>query len=87
MQSTKLAVYPNPATAGNIQLSFQSEAAGNYQIEITDVFGKTLQTKQVVAQENEYMNELVDIQSLASGMYLAILRSSTGKQVARFTVK
>jgi hypothetical protein len=42
-----IAVYPNPVTNGYVRLAFGEQPAGKYQIQLLDISGKLIGTKEV----------------------------------------
>jgi hypothetical protein len=63
-----LSVYPNPAN-NNAVVQFTSNKTGKYTVELTDVSGKVLQTKNGSAVVGKN-NITIDISKYAQGMYI-----------------
>ncbi len=69
--SKGIQVYPNPVTANNFNLSFNSVPVGDYTIELTDVMGRSiLQKRVVVANAKGTVQNIVLAASNAKGVYL-----------------
>jgi hypothetical protein len=77
----EVSVYPNPAVGKNFNIALNKLEAGNYNISITDVNGKTVLTKQVniTGASLEKMNMP---KATSAGMYLIRLTNSEGKLVS-----
>ncbi|MEO8712521.1 MAG: T9SS type A sorting domain-containing protein [Parafilimonas sp.] len=64
-------MYPNPAN-NNAVVQFTSNKTLNYTVEITDVSGKVLQTKNGTAVVGKN-NVMIDVSKYAQGMYMITL--------------
>jgi len=74
--NARASLYPNPAKT-NATLSFNAD--GKYSITITDVSGKTLQTKTGVAVKGTNVIQL-DVSKYASGIYLVTITDEKNKK-------
>jgi hypothetical protein len=80
-----IAVYPNPATVGQVNLQFTKVPAGNYTLELRDVLGRTVGTKKV-SVSTESQTQTLQINELdAKGIYMIKLFDYNSKSV--FTQK
>jgi len=66
----KISIYPNPVTNNQFTLQFGKIAAGNYNIELTNVMGQTIMQRTVNVQAEDQV-EIISIKStVARGVYL-----------------
>lgn len=78
-------VNPNPAD-GNAVISFLSDKEENVSIEVRDIIGNLISSRQYAA--SEYTNEVtINTESLKDGIYYIKIVSSSGIQTIRFVVK
>jgi sugar lactone lactonase YvrE len=75
--SEQLSVYPNP-TGGEIFVNISSSVADvkDWNLQITDVLGRTLYTKQSLNYNND-----IDLSSLPGGVYFITVINKTGRAV------
>lgn len=76
-------VYPNPSTNGEVNVELQFENASDVQIEVYNVAGELIRTKQV--SNIKTSTEKLDLSQVESGMYLLKIISG-GKVVNRRVV-
>jgi hypothetical protein len=75
-------LFPNPAQQ-DVSLAFSSKKAGDYQLRITDLTGKTMLTSNQTA--NVGVNAArVNVSNLVPGLYLAEIRSGESVQTIKF---
>ena len=80
-----IAVYPNPATVGQVNIQFNKVPAGNYMLELRDVLGRSI-ARQKISLSAESQTQTVQInESNAKGIYLIKLFDYNSKSV--FTQK
>ena len=65
-----IAVYPNPVTNGYVKVSFADQPAGKYQVDLIDIAGKLIQSKEVNIASNMQIEEVRIPRSLSGGSYL-----------------
>ncbi|HEU5164685.1 MAG TPA: T9SS type A sorting domain-containing protein [Chitinophagaceae bacterium] len=65
-----ISVYPNPVTNGYIKVSFADQPAGKYSVDLIDITGKLIQTKEVNINGNMHVEEIRIPKSLSGGSYL-----------------
>ncbi len=65
-----IAVYPNPVTNGYVKVSFADQPAGRYQVDLIDIAGKLIQTKEVNINSSMQIEEVRIPRSLSGGSYL-----------------
>jgi photosystem II stability/assembly factor-like uncharacterized protein len=73
--SAKFKVYPNPATS---TITISAADVDSYQLNVTDLTGKTVMTKPLNGMENN-----VDISALSSGAYFFELSSDNKREVVK----
>jgi hypothetical protein len=78
-------IYPNPLTANNLNISYDSEQNGFLTISVTDLNGK------VVSQLHEFVSSgqqtiSIDITSLIQGSYVIELNDGKRRGIAKFIV-
>jgi hypothetical protein len=66
----RIAVYPNPVTNGVVNLSFSDLAAGRYKVELLDISGNLISSKQVNIQNEKQIEEFRFPGLSVSGNYL-----------------
>jgi len=66
----RIAVYPNPVTNGVVNLSFSDLAAGRYKVELLDISGNLISSKQVNIQNEKQVEEFRFSGLSVSGNYL-----------------
>jgi hypothetical protein len=62
-----ISIYPNPVTDGVFRLSFSDQPAGKYQIQLLDVAGKVVSTREVVINNKVQVEEFRVPSLLAKG--------------------
>ncbi|HLG03528.1 MAG TPA: T9SS type A sorting domain-containing protein [Bacteroidia bacterium] len=77
----KFSLYPNPTT-GIIDLQFP-DAAGKYQVNITNTVGQLVRSFSVDAATHH----LIDVAGEAPGLYFVTVRSETGTSIQRFVLE
>lgn len=65
-----ITVYPNPVTNGYVKVSFADQPAGKYQVDLIDIAGKLIQSKEVNINGNMQIEEVRIPRSLSGGSYL-----------------
>jgi hypothetical protein len=65
-----ITVYPNPVTSGYVKVSFADQPAGKYQVDLIDIAGKLIQSKEVNINGNMQIEEVRIPRSLSGGSYL-----------------
>jgi len=73
------------ATSNKVTLAYSTEAAGNYDLKIYDITGRTIATQNVIAQTGS-QNVTVDGLNLAPGMYIAKMSNNTASSTAKIIV-
>ena len=63
-------IYPNPATSGFVKVSFSNQPVGRYSLDLLDVTGKLIQTKEVNIRNNMQIEEVRIPKTLSAGSYL-----------------
>jgi len=70
IENNGIAIYPNPATSGFVKVSFTNQPAGRYSLDLLDVTGKLIQTKEVNIRNNMQIEEVRIPKTLSAGSYL-----------------
>jgi len=65
-----ISIYPNPVTNGLVKVSFADQPAGKYSVDLIDITGKLIQTKEVNINSNMHVEEIRIPRSLSGGSYL-----------------
>ena len=68
--SAGISVYPNPVTNGFVKVSFAGQPAGRYSIDLLDISGKLIQSKEVNINTSMQIEELRIPGSVNGGNYL-----------------
>ena len=68
--ASKIQIYPNPVTNNQFTLQFGKIAAGNYNIEMTNVMGQTIMQRAVNVQAEDQVETISIKSTLAKGVYL-----------------
>ena len=63
-------IYPNPATSGFVKVSFSNQPVGRYSLDLLDVTGKLIQTKEVNIRNNMQIEEVRIPKTLSAGSNL-----------------
>lgn len=77
----KIAAYPNPVSEGFVKISFDKQPKGNYAIQLADLTGRVLTTKQVNIAMNNQMESLAVDQNISQGFYILRVLNSDKKIV------
>jgi len=65
-----ISVYPNPVTNGLVKVSFAGQPTGKYSIDLIDISGKLIQTKEVNINSRMQIEEVRIPRSVSGGSYL-----------------
>jgi hypothetical protein len=68
--ASKIQIYPNPVTNNQFTLQFGKIAAGNYNVEMTNVMGQTVMQRTVNVQAEDQVENISIKSTLAKGVYL-----------------
>ena len=68
--SNGISIYPNPVTNGLVKVSFADQPAGKYSVDLIDVTGKLIQTKEVSINSGMHVEEIRIPRSISAGSYL-----------------
>ncbi len=75
-----ISIYPNQVVNGTVNLYFNNQTAGKYSVTIVNSLGE--QVKQTgVNVNNNALNQTININRAAAGMYHAIVNDANGKKV------
>ncbi|RTL60919.1 MAG: T9SS type A sorting domain-containing protein [Sphingobacteriales bacterium] len=77
----KIAAYPNPVSEGFVKISFDQQPKGSYAIQLVDITGRVLTTKQVNIALNSQVESLAIDQNMAQGFYMLRVMNSDKKTV------
>lgn len=70
MVPSKVSIYPNPVTNNQFSLQFGKIAAGNYNIELTNVMGQVIMQRTVNVQAEDQVENISIKSTVARGVYL-----------------
>jgi len=65
-----ISIYPNPVTNGLVKVSFADQPAGKYSVDLIDITGKLIQTKEVNINSSMHIEEIRIPKSVSGGSYL-----------------
>ena len=65
-----ISIYPNPATSGFVKVSFANQPAGRYHVDLLDISGKLIQSREVNVNSNMQIEEVRIPKTLSGGSYL-----------------
>jgi hypothetical protein len=80
-KANKLSVYPNPATNGQVNLSFNNYESGRYDLQLLDLNGKVIQSQNVRINSKVQTQEIRLPSLLAKGNYIIKVIAENGKVV------
>ncbi|MGK0639027.1 T9SS type A sorting domain-containing protein [Schleiferia thermophila] len=84
---SNLRIFPNPSNRGPVQVIFENSEAGYYQLEITDITGKIIQSSSLGFVGEGIQRTQVNTADLASGVYLINVRGNSGIATQRMIVR
>ena len=73
-----IAVFPNPATYGNVKVSFNDLPAGKYQVQLLDLTGKLISSQEVTLNSKAQVSDF-NIPEVSKGSYLLKVVSEPNK--------
>lgn len=82
---SNFSMYPNP-TANEVRLSFQLEAASNVRVELYNMVGALVHTKDFGNLATGSFQQTIDLSALTSGVYQVRLLTENGQTVKRLEV-
>jgi hypothetical protein len=65
-----ISVYPNPVTNGLVKVSFTDQPVGKYSVELIDITGKMIQSKEINVRGSMHIEEVRIPRSVSGGSYL-----------------
>jgi hypothetical protein len=74
--ASKIQVYPNPVTNNQFTLQFGKVAAGNYNLEMTNVMGQIVMQRAVYVQAEDQVETISIKSTMARGVYLIKVNSA-----------
>lgn len=81
----ELVVYPNPS-AGVLNINFNTDKEGTAMIQITDVVGKQILSKEVqVTEGTNYFN--FDMSEYSKGIYLVEVKNDYNRMIQRWMIE
>ena len=72
-----ISVYPNPVTDGIVNLHFENQLKGNYNVSITNKIGQLIHSEKVAVQNSNTV-QMISIGGIASGSYQATVTDESG---------
>jgi hypothetical protein len=70
MANNGIAVFPNPVTNRLVKVSFAEQPAGRYSVDLIDISGKLIQSREVNINNNMQIEEVRIPRSVSAGNYL-----------------
>lgn len=74
-----ISVFPNPVTNGTVRLSFVNQPAGRYEVQVVDLSGKLVASKEVNIGGERQIEELQLPSAAAKGNYIVRVTGATNK--------
>ncbi|HMK26337.1 MAG TPA: T9SS type A sorting domain-containing protein, partial [Chitinophagaceae bacterium] len=74
-----IAVYPNPVTNGLVNLSFSKQPAGKYQVQLLDMDGKLISSKEITISSDNQIESFKFPELSVSGTYLLRVSSEINR--------
>ena len=79
LEQSSFAIYPNPVRAnGTVKLSFANQPLGKYQIQLIDISGQLISSREVNIGSRSQIEELRIPKGIAKGSYLVKVASTAG---------
>jgi len=78
--SYSISVYPNPVKDHNLQLRFQGQERGNYQLSLTNANGQVVYTNNLFIDGADQLKKLKLENTLGSGIYQLHITNPAGKK-------
>ena len=87
--NNNISVYPNPVTNGFFKVAFNDQPAGKYQLQLFDVSGKMISSKEVVINNKMQVEEYRLPSFITKGSYLLKVVGETNKTslISQLTVQ
>jgi hypothetical protein len=79
VEAKGIGVYPNPVTSGYVKLSFEDQPAGKYQVQLLDVGGKLISSKEITISNKIQVEELRLPELSVRGNYFVKITSEANK--------
>ncbi|MGN6532308.1 MAG: T9SS type A sorting domain-containing protein [Ginsengibacter sp.] len=73
-------IYPNPATAANMNLRFINQPAGQYKVRLINSFGQTFFSKDIQYGGGNSIEKIQPLQSIPGGIYQLEIKSPDGSR-------
>lgn len=74
-----IAVFPNPVTEGRVNLSFKAQPAGKYQVQLLDISGRLISSKEVNINSESQVESFRFPELAVRGNYLIRITSEANK--------
>ena len=72
-------IFPNPVTASEFRIYFEGQAAGKYNVAITDLSGKPIMNRTVTVSSKTQVETVPLNRSIAKGMYMVKVTDANNK--------
>jgi hypothetical protein len=72
-------IFPNPVTTNEFRISFEGQAAGRYNVTITDLSGKPVMNRQVTINTKTQIETVPLSRSFAKGVYMVKVTDANNK--------
>ncbi|MBI2731468.1 MAG: T9SS type A sorting domain-containing protein [Sphingobacteriales bacterium] len=77
----KISAYPNPVSDGYVKISFDQQPKGNYAVQLVDLTGRVLTSKQISVAVKSQVETLNVDPNIAQGFYMLRVMNSDKKTV------
>ena len=78
-QASSINVFPNPVSAGTINIGFENKSAGLYKLSIVSSTGQIIYNEKVSVQSS-FFNKTISVSALHSGIYMVITENTNGQR-------
>ena len=79
-ESQTISIFPNPASANNLNLKMTNQPAGTYIIRLLNSFGQSLMVKEMQYKGGTSVEKIQPTQSIPSGIYQLEVKSPDGNR-------
>jgi hypothetical protein len=79
IRTNRIAVYPNPVTEGVVRMSLTDQPAGRYQVQLLDLGGKIISSKEINVSSESQVEEFRFPELSVKGTYLLRVYSALNK--------
>jgi Secretion system C-terminal sorting domain len=77
----KISIYPNPVKSKMFRVSFDNKDAGEYNVQLIDVAGRTVSDKAISVYKGAQVSEVRVNGNLTKGMYMVKVLNNQNREV------